>query len=110
MSDGWKYETSLWNFSTNSIVYLDELGYDDICLFKSAQEVADELNRVHFLTMYRNQMYEEKNDDDACGPHGGPPVDYDDDDDDDDDDDEAKKDENMTNIENWTESIKLNVD
>lgn len=47
---GWQYETTLWHFSYNSVVYSHKLKYDDNRKFASVQDVIKELHRVRSLT------------------------------------------------------------
>jgi hypothetical protein len=44
---GWTYETALWN--GRDIVYNDQLGYGDICRFRSAIEISQEITRLRML-------------------------------------------------------------
>ena len=43
-------ETALWGGPANdTIIYDDDIGYDDVCLFDNANEIIEEINRVYAL-------------------------------------------------------------
>lgn len=44
---GWDIETALWDMTTDSLIYNDQLGYDDILRFSTVDELLAEIARVH---------------------------------------------------------------
>lgn len=44
---GWVIETALWDMTTDSLIYNDQLGYYDILRFSTVDELLAEIARVH---------------------------------------------------------------
>jgi hypothetical protein len=44
---GWVIETALWDMTTDSLIYNDQLGYCDILRFSTVDELLAEIARVH---------------------------------------------------------------
>jgi len=44
---GWVIVTALWDMTTNSLIYNDQLNYDDILRFRTVDELLAEIARVH---------------------------------------------------------------
>ena len=44
---GWVIETALWDMTTDSLIYNDQLGYYDTLRFNTVDELLAEIARVH---------------------------------------------------------------